>query len=399
MADGAILAGLHLVLEDHLQYGAIVLETIGRADQTDHLIALDHAGARISRERSDRGQIEDIDRQDLAVGIERHAGADPMIAGVDVGDEGLDPVGDVFDGTAEQNREADHRHVLVIDMQLHPERAADVGRDHANAGLGDAVVARIEILELVGRLRRVMHGECAGGGIVVRNDGARLQRHRGVAAEGELFFHHVRGMRKGVVNGAIVELGPETGVIDTAGIDQRATNLSCTVDIDDDGEVLVIDLDQLQRIFRNRPALGDDGHHSLPGPDHAVERQWQLRSRRHALEVIERAGPGRADLCEILAGGNEMHAFERARLLGIDGDDLRVRMRTAQERSVEHARQAEVADIASAAGEQPLGVRARHGAADIGIRAVERGQRRAHVAPPLSLRALATASMASTIAS
>lgn len=311
----------------------------------------------------------------------------------------LDPVGDVFDGTAEQNRETDHRHVLVIDVQLHPEGAADVARDHANARLGDTVVMRIEILELVGRLRRVMHGECASGGIVVRNDSARLQRHRGVAAEGELFFHHVRGMRKGVIDRAVVELGPETGVICGARIDQRATNLSCTVDIDDDREVLIIDLDQLQRIFRKRPALGDDGHHGLPGPDHAVERQWQLRSRSHALEVVERAGPGRADLCEILAGGNEMHAFECARLLGIDGDDLRVRMRTAQEGGMEHARQAKVADIAPAPGKQPLGVRARHGAADIGIRSVERGQRCGHVVPPPSRRALATASMASTIAS
>ncbi len=171
-----------------------------------------------------------------------------------------------------------------------------------------------------------------------------------------------------LVDGAVVELAAEAGVICGARIDQRATNLARTVDIDDDGEVLVIDLDQLQRIFRKRPALGDDGHHSLPGPDHAVERQWQLRGRRHALEVVERAGPGRADLCEVLAGGNEMHPFERARLLGIDGDDLRVRMRTAQERGMEHARQLEIADIASAPGEQPLGVRPRHGPADIGVR-------------------------------
>ena len=399
MADGAILAGLHLVLEDHLERRAIVLEAIGRAHQADDLVALHHACARIGRKRPDRGQVQHVHRQDLALGIERHPGADAMVAGMDVGDEGFDAVGDVFDGTAEQDREADHGHVLVIDMQLHPEGAADIGRDHANAGLRDAVVARIEVLELIRRLCRVMHGERTGCGIVVGDDGARLQRHRRMASETEFLFHHMGRMRKGVVDAAVVELAAEADVVAAAGIDQRPAGLTRAVDIGDDGKVLVVDLDQLQRILGDRPALGNDCNHRLPGPDHAVERQRQLRCRGHALEMVERAGPGRADLCEIVTGRNEMHAFERARLLDIDGDDLRMRMRAAQERGMQHPRQPEVADIAPAPGEQPLGVRARHGAADIGIRAIERGQRRAHVAPPLSLRALATASMASTIAS
>ena len=71
----------------------------------------------------------------------------------------LDAVGDVFHRTAQHDAEADHRHVLVIDMQLHPERAADIGRDHPHAGFGNAVMARIDVLELIGRLRRVMHGQ------------------------------------------------------------------------------------------------------------------------------------------------------------------------------------------------------------------------------------------------
>nr|WP_246788795.1 hypothetical protein [Bradyrhizobium sp. CIR48] len=309
MADGAVLAGLHLVLEDHLQRGSVIFEAIGRADQADDLIALDDAGARIGRERPDRGQVQNIHRQDLALGIQRHPGADAMVAGVDVRDEGLHPVGDVFHGPAEQDRETDHRHVLVIDMQLHAEGAADVGRDDADAGFRNVVVARIEVLKLIRGLRAVMHGEHARGWIVVGDDGARLQRHRGVAAEGKLLLHHMGRMRKGVINDAAVELAAEAGVVGTARIDQRTVRLTCAVDVNDDGKVLVVHLDQLQRIFSNRPALGNDGDHRLSGPDHAIERQRQLRRGGHALEMIERAGPGRADFCEISARGDEMYAL------------------------------------------------------------------------------------------
>ncbi|MEY9427180.1 hypothetical protein ABH975_002495 [Bradyrhizobium ottawaense] len=260
-------------------------------------------------------------------------------------------------------------------------------------------MAGVEILELVRRLRAVMHGERARGRIVIRNDGTRLQRHCGMAAEGELLLHHMGRMRKGVIDSAVVELAAEAGVVGAAGIDQRTAGLACAVDVDDDGKVLVVDLDQLQRIFGDRPALGNDGDHRLSGPDHAIERQRQLRCGGHALEMIERASPGRADPGEIGAGGDEMHAFDCTRLLGLDRDDLRMRMRATQERGEEHTRQTEVADITSPPGQQPLGVRPRHGTADIGVGPIERGQRRAHAAPPRALRALATASMASTIAS
>nr|WP_245448120.1 hypothetical protein [Bradyrhizobium nitroreducens] len=399
MPDGAVLAGLDLVLEDHLERGAIVLEAIGRADQADHLVALDHAGARIGREGADRSQVLNIHRQNPALGVERHAGTDAVVAGVDVRDEGLHAVGNVFHGATEQDREADHRHVFVIDMQLHPEGAADIGGDDADTRFRDVVVPRIEILELIRRLRTMMHGKHAGRRIVIGDDRTRLQRHRGVAAEAKLLLHHMGRMRKGLVDGAAVKLAAEAGVIGAVGIDQRRAGLSRAIDIDDRRKISVIDLDQLQCILGDRPALGDDCHHRLPGPDHAIQRQRPLRRGGHALEMVERPCPRCADFCKIRSRGDEMHAFDRAYPLGVDRNDLRMRMRAAQERGVEHARQLEVADIAPATGQQPLGVRARHGAADIGIRAIERGQRRAHAAPPPLLRAFATASMASTMVS
>lgn len=144
-----------------------------------------------------------------------------MIAGMDIRDEGLDAVGDVFDRSSQQDRKADHRHVLVIDVQLHPEGAADVGGDDADAGFRDAIMARIEVLKLVRRLGAVMHREHLAAGIVVGDDGARLERHRGMAAEAELLLHHMSGGGKGIIDAAAIELASETGIAGATRIDQR----------------------------------------------------------------------------------------------------------------------------------------------------------------------------------
>ena len=47
MADGAVLAHLHLVLKHDLQIGAIVSERVWRPHQAIDLISFDDAGARI----------------------------------------------------------------------------------------------------------------------------------------------------------------------------------------------------------------------------------------------------------------------------------------------------------------------------------------------------------------
>ncbi len=105
-------------------------------------------------------------------------------------------VGYEFDRAAEKDAQADHGHVFVIDMQLHAEGAADIRRDDPNLGFGDAVMAGIEVLELIRRLGRVMDGETMLRRIVIGDDGARLQRHRRMPAKVELLLDNMRGARQ-----------------------------------------------------------------------------------------------------------------------------------------------------------------------------------------------------------
>ena len=88
----------------------------------------------------------------------------------------------------------------------------------------------------------------------------------------------------------------------------------------------------------------------------------------------EHADPGRHDLGEFGAGDDRDHA---RRLLGGGGGDrfdARMRVRRTHEGDMRHARQRDVADILPAPLREPLQVRPRHRAADIGIRPVERAQ-------------------------
>ena len=96
MTDRAVLAHDILVLEHDAGAGAIVRAGIGTADEIDDLIGLDARRARINRIGPDAGQIVDLEGGNRAVFLHADAGFDAMIAGMNVGDEAFEPVGDEF---------------------------------------------------------------------------------------------------------------------------------------------------------------------------------------------------------------------------------------------------------------------------------------------------------------
>jgi hypothetical protein len=102
MADGAVLAHHVFVLKHDAGASAVVRTGVRTADQIDDLVSLDPAGARIDRIRPDPGQIVDRESRDRTVAPDADLGVDAMIAGVDVGDEAFQPVGDEFDRPLEQ---------------------------------------------------------------------------------------------------------------------------------------------------------------------------------------------------------------------------------------------------------------------------------------------------------
>ena len=196
MADGAILAHHILVLEHDAGPRAIVLRHIGTADQIDDLVGLDGAGARIHRIGTDAGEIVDLERRDGAVALDADPALAAMIAGVNIGVEAFDPVGDEFDRPAQQFRQRIGRHLVGVDVDLDAERAADILADHANLRLLKAEMQRRDVLHHVRRLGALVDRQPRLGGVPVGDHRARLQRHAGVPAEDEIRLHHLVGIGK-----------------------------------------------------------------------------------------------------------------------------------------------------------------------------------------------------------
>ena len=196
MADAAILAHHVLVLEHDAGARAIVLGRVGAADEIDDLVGLDGAGARIHRIGTDAGEIVDLERRDGAVALDADPPLAAMVAGVNIGVEAFDPVGDEFDRPAQQFRQRIGRHFVGVDVDLDAEGAADVLADHANLRLLEAEMKRRDVLHHVRRLRALVDRQPRLGGVPVGHHRARLQRHAGVPAKDEVRFHHLVGIGK-----------------------------------------------------------------------------------------------------------------------------------------------------------------------------------------------------------
>ena len=72
------------------------------------------------------------DRQKLAVRVERKLGVDELIAGVIVEQKAFAARRHPFDRPAAALRRPQHQHVVGIDIGLHAEAAADIGRQHSD---------------------------------------------------------------------------------------------------------------------------------------------------------------------------------------------------------------------------------------------------------------------------
>src|SRR5262249_9304206 len=136
VADGSVLAGRRLVLEDDGGFGADVGEVVGSADQVHNLIALHRAGAGVDGGGTDARQVVDVDGGDPPGGIYRHARSDAMVRGVMVAREVLEPVGDELDRPAHDFGNYGNSDFVGIDVHLDAIAAADVAADDAHVALG-----------------------------------------------------------------------------------------------------------------------------------------------------------------------------------------------------------------------------------------------------------------------
>ena len=221
MADGAVLAHHVLVLEHDAGPGTIIPGHIGTADEIDDLIGLDRAGARIHRIGPDPRKIVDLECRDGAVALDADLSLAAMVAGMNIGIEALDPVGDEFDRPPQQLGQRVGRHLVGIDVNLDAEGAADVLADHADLRFLQAEMKRRNILHHMRRLRALIDGQPRFRGVPVGHHRARLQRHAGVPSENELRLHHLVGFGKGLIDGAGIVIALKSQIVAERGDGSR----------------------------------------------------------------------------------------------------------------------------------------------------------------------------------
>ena len=318
-----------------------------RAEQRDarrhELQVRAHVGEESGADRGDTtvgvgGQLDPLDHPAAVGGRERRLRAF------------LDPA----HRTLQPQRDRQRERFLRVHIELGAEAAADRRSDHADPVLGDPQDDGELDLQDVGDLRGRVHRHVAAVRLGDRAHSPGLHRHRDQALLHVAFVHRVDrvgerprdGVGVGLERPDIARVGPELGM--------RERLVACDVfQIDDCRQLLVVDDHCLHRVARRSGRLGDDDRDTFPGEVHLVDRQRPVRGILHVIRdrpcARQRRLPG---ITQVGPGQHGDDAGERARCVGVDRADARMRERAAHHLEVQRAGDGEVLDEPGFAGEQ-----------------------------------------------
>ena len=264
-----------------------------------------------------------------------------------------------LDGPARDNGGRRDQQVLGIARRLGAEATAHIGGDDANL-VGRQTERRDEpLLDEVDDLGRVPRRQRFVARVPLGDHAARLDRHAHVALDLEALLHRDVGL--GERRGGIAEAGLEEDgdVVAPLRVDDLRPRLGARDHLRDDGQRLVLDLDQLAAVFSERATGGQDHRHDLADEAHAVPRHGELGDLLHR-DVHARREPRRNraekrqrlhEPLEIGEGEDVGDARQPARRLGLHGEDLGVTVRAPDEGRVEHPGQLDVVHVAAIAAQ------------------------------------------------
>ena len=180
------------------------------------------------------------------------------------GEEVLEAILDPLDRPAQAAGQPADERLLRIEARLGPEAAAHVRRrDHAHPVLGQVEQIGEHGADRVRRLGGVPDGEGVERLVVARDDAAAL--HRVAAAA-----HHPEGLAQRVVGGGEGALGLADALDDVGRdvvaqlvVDQRRAGGERGRRGGDDGQGVVLHLDEVARVLGERARLGDHGRDHL----------------------------------------------------------------------------------------------------------------------------------------
>jgi len=242
-------------------------------------------------------------------------------------------------------------------LQLAAEATADVRCDHPDLVLGDAQRhghhGAHDVRHLGGRPQR----ELLAGGVTHHRAGLHEGGNQPLLAEAALdgdfrgrdrvLYAAAGAGFRGVEHPEGALVGPQIRVHQIGTVGQGGLH------VQHGGQLVVVDLDAVQRV--GRLVGGTSGNHrdDLPREVDGVHRDGGVRGRLHVRG--DRPGTRQTALLlgEVLPGVDRDDARALAHLADVERGDLRVREGAAEHGEVQHAGKHDVVGVAGAAGDQP----------------------------------------------
>ena len=292
-----------------------------------------------------------------------------------------------LDGAAELPRHEAEHDVLGVEADLVAEAAADVLRDEAE--LVDPHPQRGSHPDGAdaGHLVVAVERPLRGAPVVLDERAGALERGRREAMEVQAVdLHHVVGLGQRLVDVAPLEdAGPDD--VGARVVVEDDLVLQRLLGLDEHRQRVVRDLDELGRVACELAGRGADRRDGLAHVPHAPDRERVVLDQPARLDGHLEKGIGRDR--DLVAGDRPVHAVELERLRDVDRDDLRVRVRGADEVDVAHPVTPDVVEERPEPLDEPLVLLARDRLPD--VPALEGLRRllgdRAHPPPPAAITA------------
>ena len=184
------------------------------------------------------------------VGVEGDLGRGDVVAAHRVGEEALAALaGPLHRPPQRAGGEARHG-VLGVEERLHPEPAADVGRDHPHLLRRQPEVRRQDVAVAPAALGAGVDRELAVAGVPLGDAGARLHRVADHPVVDQLELDDPGGLGEGGLHRRLVAVVPVEGeVARRLGVHLRGPRRPGLGRVGHRRQVLVLDLDQLGRVL------------------------------------------------------------------------------------------------------------------------------------------------------
>ena len=245
----------------------------------------------------------------------------------------------IFTGLIEFHREDGAAEDRAVELELAAEAASHVRREHPDVAFSHAEDAGHKALHIVGRLVGGINGQFLVGG-VARYRAAGLHAHVRLAAAAEPVFPDVLRFLEAFFDLAPFDMAGNADVPLEAVMDLGGVFLYGVKGLENRGEHLIVDLDQVEGLFRDLFRYRRDCRNRLADIADLVDGQYLL-----VAQVLVAPPDALFHAEGILARHHCPYAVEGQGLAGVDALDLCVGVGAPEYLAVEHAGELDVEGV------------------------------------------------------